>query len=154
MKQLIILPLKCVKLYVYNMIFDTHIGSSEHFVTYSRTHLLFWKPFLLGDRCSFFRFCFLDFSCKLKIGQIVINIKSNINVSMTESVNIGKSSQLEKRGFGSLHNLTWACYQNEGIQLRHWVRFTNEVDWTSLNSLLRFALYCRKAIPEALDDCR
>ena len=42
-----------------------------------------------------------------------------------DSMNIGKGSQLEKHGFGSLHNLTWAFYYNEDILLRHWFRFTN-----------------------------
>ena len=31
-------------------------------------------------------------------------------------------------GFGSLHNLTWACYHNGDVLFRHWLRFTNEVD--------------------------
>ena len=30
-----------------------------------------------------------------------------------DSMNIGKNSQLGMHGFGSLHNLTWPCYQNE-----------------------------------------
>ena len=36
----------------------------------------------------------------------------------------GKSNQLWKHGFGLLHNLTWSCYHNEDILLRHWPRFT------------------------------
>ena len=44
-----------------------------------------------------------------------------------------ESSQLGKHGFASLHNLTWAFYQNEGILLRHWRRFTNEVHHNSLH---------------------
>ena len=34
-------------------------------------------------------------------------------------MNEGKSSQLGKQGFGSLHNLTWTCYHNEDFLLRH-----------------------------------
>ena len=33
--------------------------------------------------------------------------------------------------------LTWACYQNENILLRHWFCFIDEVDYTSLKSCLR-----------------
>ena len=36
-----------------------------------------------------------------------------------------------------MHNLNWPCYLNEDILLRHWLRFTIEVDQISLNSLLR-----------------
>ena len=36
----------------------------------------------------------------------------------SDSANIGKSSQLGKHGFGSLHNLTSTCYLNEDIVLR------------------------------------
>ena len=45
-----------------------------------------------------------------------------------DSMNIGKSSQLGKQGFGSLHNLTWTCCLNDDILLRHWLRFGKEVD--------------------------
>ena len=64
-----------------------------------------------------------------------------VSGSKSDSMNTGESSQLGKHAFGSLHNLTWSCYQNEGILLRHWFRFTNEVDYTSLNSLLRLSYY-------------
>ena len=50
-------------------------------------------------------------------------------------MNVGKSSQLEKYGFGSLHNITWACYDTEDTLLRHRPRFTNEFACASLNSL-------------------
>ena len=53
-----------------------------------------------------------------------------------DSMNTGKSSQLGKHGFGVLHNFTSAYYENEDILLRHWLHFTNEVDYISLNSLL------------------
>ena len=64
------------------------------------------------------------------------NVRS-VNLGRTR-VNIGKNSQLGKHGFGSLHNLNWPCYLNEDILLRRWLRFINEVDQISLNSLLRF----------------
>ena len=35
-------------------------------------------------------------------------------------------------GFGSFNNLTLSCCHNEDILLRHWLRFTIEVDCTSL----------------------
>ena len=67
------------------------------------------------------------------------NPRDTLTFSLTiDSVNIGENSQLGKHGFGSLHNLKWTCYLNEDILLRHWLRFTNEVDQISLNSLLRF----------------
>ena len=52
-------------------------------------------------------------------------------------MNVGKSSQLEKHRFGSLHNITWVCYDTEDFLLRHGPRFTNEVACISLNSLLQ-----------------
>ena len=45
-------------------------------------------------------------------------------------MNIGTSSQLGKLGF-------FHCRGNGDILLRHGLRFTNEVDYVSLNSLLR-----------------
>ena len=36
-----------------------------------------------------------------------------------DSRNTGKSSQLGKHGFRSLHNLTWTCYYYGDILLRH-----------------------------------
>ena len=56
-------------------------------------------------------------------------------------MNVAKRGQLEKHGFGSLHNLTWSCYHNEENLLRNWVRFTNEVESIFPNSLLR--IKCR-----------
>ena len=35
--------------------------------------------------------------------------------NVDDSVNTGKSSKLGRHGFGSLHNITWTCYHNEGI---------------------------------------
>ena len=32
---------------------------------------------------------------------------------LNDSMNAGKRCQFGKHGLGSLHNLTWACYQNE-----------------------------------------
>ena len=52
-------------------------------------------------------------------------------------MNVGKSSQLEKHDFGSLHNITWVCYDTEDFLLQHGPRFTNEVACISLNSLLQ-----------------
>ena len=48
--------------------------------------------------------------------------------SWSGSMNVGKSSQLESNGFGSLHSLTWSCYNNEDILLQHWLCFTNDVE--------------------------
>ena len=41
----------------------------------------------------------------------VIHIAIRVMASLIENdiVKVGKSSQLEKRGFRSLHNLTWTC---------------------------------------------
>ena len=36
-----------------------------------------------------------------------------------DSMKIGRSSQLEKHGFGSLHNLMRTCYLNYDILFRH-----------------------------------
>ena len=46
-------------------------------------------------------------------------------IAVSDSVNVGKNSQLGKHGFGSLHNLNWTCYLNEDILLRHWLRFAS-----------------------------
>ena len=51
-------------------------------------------------------------------------------------MNAEKSKHFRKHGFGSLYNLNWASYHNEDILLQHWLYFINEVDLTSLNSLL------------------
>ena len=63
---------------------------------------------------------------------------------LTDSMNKGKSSELRKHGFGSLHNFNSPCYQNEGILLRHRLCFTNEVDYISLNTFLLFAILMQK----------
>ena len=78
------------------------------------------------------------FSLTIVTFSITNSIMTNMYRSI-QSMNTGKSGQIEKHCFGSLHNAIWACYQNEDILLRHWLRFTNEVDYTSLacNSLLR-----------------
>ena len=41
--------------------------------------------------------------------ELIIIAQQNAAVEI-DSMNIGKSSQLGKHGFGSLHNLTWPCY--------------------------------------------
>ena len=61
-----------------------------------------------------------------------------LRILLTDSMNFGESSKLEKHGFGSLHNITWSCYHNEDILLRHKLRFKNEDDLTSLSSFLRY----------------
>ena len=55
-----------------------------------------------------------------------------LKFEINDSVNNGKSSQLGKHGFGSLHNFTWTYYYNEDILLRHCLPLTNEIVWTSL----------------------
>ena len=45
-----------------------------------------------------------------------------------DSMNVGKSSQLAKHGFGSLQNLTRTCYHNQDILLRYWLLFTHKVN--------------------------
>ena len=72
--------------------------------------------------------------------MVVSHDRIKLSIKMIDSMNTGKSSQLGKHGFDSLHNLTWFWYYNKDILLRHWLRFTNEVDHTSLNSLLRLEI--------------
>ena len=60
---------------------------------------------------------------------LYINVKSVLFAKTSiDSMNAGKSSQLGKNGFGSLHNPTGACYCYEHVLLRHILRVTNEVD--------------------------
>ena len=47
-------------------------------------------------------------------------------------MNEGKTSQLGKHDFGSLHNLTWACYHNEDILI--------DTDFTSQMKLNKLQL--------------
>ena len=79
------------------------------------------------------------FHCKafelIQIWSTICTTNGLISESFN-SMNIGKSSQLGKHGFGSLHNLRWTCYLNEDILLRDRLCFTNKVDQISLNSLL------------------
>ena len=51
-----------------------------------------------------------------RMTQFIHRIKSSCPSRLNE---LGKSSQLEKHGFGSLHSLTRTCYNNEDILLRH-----------------------------------
>ena len=44
-----------------------------------------------------------------------------------DSMNVGKSSQIRKNGFGSLPNPIWTCYHNTHFLLRHWLRFTKKL---------------------------
>ena len=72
---------------------------------------------------TFSHFISLSLGISLCVGSVHTTLRQ------TERLNeYRENSQLEKRGFGSLHNVTWTCYLNEDILLRHWLRFTNEVD--------------------------
>ena len=54
-----------------------------------------------------------DFTKNPKETTFVIIISNVQKRLFNDSVNIGKSSQLGKHGFGSLNNLTWSGYHNE-----------------------------------------
>ena len=105
-------------------------------------------------RCNILTCTLFHHSCMLPLACVVdARCTPGANAN-GYSVNTGKRSQLGKYGFGLLHNLTWSCYHNEGILLRHPLRSTNEVDYISLNSLLRYSICVRPSCVRENEEIR
>ena len=60
-----------------------------------------------------------------------------------DSMNIGKSSQLGMHGFGSLHNLTSSCYQNEASWLNTY--FVSQKKLTTFPLIHCFGDYLKRS---------